>query len=142
MSETRWVRAACTEHVPLREGREVLIGPLSLALFNLGHRYLAVDNQCPHKGGPLADGIVTGTSVVCPLHSWRIGLETGEVDRPASGRGRCVRAYRTRVEDGVVSIEVPLASLGTPSVRAEDAAGEPQAIAACKASKESKEEAA
>jgi len=142
MSETRWVRAACTEHVPLREGREVLIGPLSLALFNLGHRYLAVDNQCPHKGGPLADGIVTGASVVCPLHSWRISLETGDVDRPASGRGRCVHAYRTRVEDGVVSIEVPVARLGTPTVRAEEAAAVPQATAACTASKQSKEEAA
>jgi nitrite reductase (NADH) small subunit len=120
----------------------VLIGPLSLALFNLGHRYLAVDNQCPHKGGPLADGIVTGASVVCPLHSWRISLETGDVDRPASGRGRCVHAYRTRVEDGVVSIEVPLARLGTPAGRAEEGAGEPQATHACKASKQSKEEAA
>ncbi|HEY6509746.1 MAG TPA: Rieske 2Fe-2S domain-containing protein [Vicinamibacterales bacterium] len=142
MSETRWVRAACTEHVPLREGREVLIGPLSLALFNLGHRYLAVDNQCPHKGGPLADGIVTGTSVVCPLHSWRISLETGDVDRPASGRGRCVHAYPTRVEDGVVSIEIPVARLGTPSQRAEAPAAEPQALAACTQSKASKEEAA
>jgi len=142
MSETRWVRAACTEHVPLREGREVLIGPLSLALFNLGHRYLAVDNQCPHKGGPLADGIVTGTSVVCPLHSWRISLETGEVDRPASGRGLCVRAYATRVEDGVVSVEVPVARLAKPVEGAEGAAAELQESRAGKASKESKEEAA
>ncbi len=142
MSETRWVRAACIEHVPLREGREVLIGPLSLALFNLGHRYLAVDNQCPHKGGPLADGIVTGTSVVCPLHSWRISLETGDVDRPASGRGRCVHAYRTRVEDGVVSIEVPLEKLGTPTGPAQQPAQEPRETKACAASKSSKEEAA
>lgn len=142
MSYTRWVRATCVDNVPLREGREVLVGGLSLALFNLGHRYLAVDNQCPHKQGPLADGIVTGTSVVCPLHAWRVNLETGAVDQPATGVGRCVRAYPTRVEDGVISIEVPLARLDGPAGRTEEPAEEPHETGACTASKPSKEEAA
>lgn len=114
MSDKRWVRATCVENVPLREGREVLVGGLRLAFFNLGHRYLAVDNQCPHKQGPLADGIVSGASVVCPLHAWRINLETGEVERPAAGAGRCVQVYPTRVEDGVISVEVPVARSGAP----------------------------
>jgi nitrite reductase (NADH) small subunit len=106
LNETHWVRVTCVENLPLREGREVLVGGRSLAVFNLGHQFLAVDNQCPHKQGPLADGIVTGTSVVCPLHAWRVNLETGEVERPAAGLGRCVRAYPTRVEDGVVSVQL------------------------------------
>ena len=104
----RWVRVTCVESVPLREGREVLIGKRSIAVFNLGHQFLAVDNHCPHRQGPLADGIVSGSSVVCPLHAWRINLQTGEVERPTAGAGHCVRAYPTRVEDGVISIELPL----------------------------------
>jgi nitrite reductase (NADH) small subunit len=105
MSDARWIRVTCVENLPLREGREVLVGGRSLAIFNLGHQFLAIDNQCPHKQGPLADGIVTGTSVVCPLHAWRVNLETGAVERPPVGVGRCVRAYPTKVEDGVVSVQ-------------------------------------
>ena len=104
----RWVRVTCVESVPLREGREVLIGRRSIAVFNLGHRFLAIDNHCPHRQGPLADGIVSGNSVVCPLHAWRINLESGDVERPTAGAGHCVRAYPTRVEDGVISIELPI----------------------------------
>jgi nitrite reductase (NADH) small subunit len=114
MSDRRWVRVTCVENVPLREGREVLVGGRTLALFNLGHRYLAIDNTCPHKQGPLADGIVSGNSVVCPLHAWRINLETGQVERPAAGEGQCVNAYETRVEDGVISVAIPVAT-GTPA---------------------------
>ena len=53
------------------------VGNREIAIFNLGDRFLAVDNRCPHKGGPLADGIVSGTTVVCPLHAWKMSLETG-----------------------------------------------------------------
>jgi nitrite reductase (NADH) small subunit len=110
MSDTRWIRVTGVENIPLREGREVVIGARTLAVFNLGDRYLAVDNRCPHKQGPLADGIVTGASVVCPLHAWRVNLETGCVERPSAGDGQCVRAYATRVDDGVVSVELPIGS--------------------------------
>ena len=111
MSDTRWIRVTDVANIPLREGREVVIGTRTIAVFNLGDRYLAVDNRCPHKQGPLADGIVTGASVVCPLHAWRVNLETGAVERPTVGVGQCVRAYATRVDDGVICIEMP-AGLG------------------------------
>jgi nitrite reductase (NADH) small subunit len=104
----RWVRVTCVESVPLREGREVLVGKRSLAVFNLGHRFLAIDNHCPHRQGPLADGIVSGNAVVCPLHAWRVNLESGAVEKPSAGVGHCVRAYQTRVEDGVISVELPV----------------------------------
>jgi nitrite reductase (NADH) small subunit len=107
MSDTRWIRLTDAGNVPLREGREVKVGTRAIAVFNLGDRYLAVDNRCPHKLGPLADGIVTGASVVCPLHAWRVSLETGEVERPTAGLGQCVRAYPTRVEGGVICVELP-----------------------------------
>ena len=69
-----------------------------------GDRFLAVDNRCPHQSGPLCDGIVAGDAVVCPLHAWKVNLETGEVARPAN-HNDCVRTYATRVEAGVISVE-------------------------------------
>jgi nitrite reductase (NADH) small subunit len=100
------VRLARTEQLPLREGRVVVLGGLEIALFHLGDRVLATDNKCPHEGGPLCDGIVTGESVVCPLHGWKVNLAQGHVERPPHGKDRCVQTYRTRVEDGIVFIEV------------------------------------
>ena len=104
----RWVRITPVDNIPLREGRPVRIGGREIALFNLGDRFLATDNQCPHKGGPLCDGIVTGSSVVCPLHAWKVDLETGCVVRPAQGKDHCVASYPTRVEDGIVSVALPI----------------------------------
>ena len=85
MTDYRWVRLASCDSIPLREGRAVRVAEREIAVFNLGDRFLAVDNECPHRGGPLADGIVSGAAVVCPLHAWKIDLETGCVARPAAG---------------------------------------------------------
>ena len=112
MTLRRWVRVARCESVPLREGRAVALADREIALFNLGDRFFATDNQCPHQGGPLCDGIVSGSSVVCPLHSWKVRLDSGTVERPAAGHA-CVATYPTRIEDGVVWLELPIAS-GTP----------------------------
>jgi nitrite reductase (NADH) small subunit len=105
-----WVWLAPVDSVPLREGRAVSVGGRDIALFNLGDRFLAVDNRCPHKGGPLSDGIVAGETVVCPLHGWRINLVHGGVDA-RSGVG-CVAIYPVRVDNGVVVIGLPAAEIG------------------------------
>jgi nitrite reductase (NADH) small subunit len=112
MTPRRWVRVTRCENVPLREGRAITLGKREIAVFNLGDRFLATDNQCPHQGGPLCDGIVTGTSVVCPLHAWKVRLDSGAVERPASG-GVCVSTYPTRVEDGIVWLELPVNAVTT-----------------------------
>ena len=106
MSKGSWIRVTTVENIPPREGRAVQVGPRELAIFNLGDRFLATDNRCPHQGGPLCDGIVTGSSVVCPLHAWKINLATGNVERPA-GSAHCVPTYPTRIEDGLVLVAVP-----------------------------------
>ena len=111
MSGSRWVRVTRTGSVPRREGRVVTLGGRELAIFNLGpsaqgDRFLAVENRCPHQGGPLSDGIVSGCTVVCPLHAWKVRLDTGTVDRPG-GTEACVRTFATRVEGDVVLVEVP-----------------------------------
>lgn len=107
---TRWVRLTACDNIPLREGRAVLVGGQELALFNLGDRFLAVENRCPHRGGPLCDGIVAGGSVVCPLHAWKIDLVDGTVQRPSQAGERCVRTYATRVDRGHVLVEMPVSS--------------------------------
>jgi nitrite reductase (NADH) small subunit len=106
----KWIRVTKAEDIPLREGRSVRIGEEEIAIFNLGDRFLAVNNECPHRGGPLADGIVAGDSVICPLHSYRICLETGAVTKP----NVCVRVdtYPVRIEDGIVLVQ-----LGEPESR-------------------------
>jgi nitrite reductase [NAD(P)H] small subunit len=106
MTDARWIRITATGNIPLREGRAVRVGTQEIAVFNLGDRFLAIDNRCPHEGGPLSDGIVTGASVVCPLHAWKLSLETGAVERPGAA-APCLRTYPARVEDGVVLLQIP-----------------------------------
>jgi len=109
MNASRWIRVTALANIPPREGRAVQIGDREIAIFNLGDRLLATSNRCPHKGGPLCDGIVTGASVVCPLHAWKVNLANGSLERPAGESGRCVETYPVRVDDGVVVIAVPVA---------------------------------
>jgi nitrite reductase (NADH) small subunit len=105
----RWIRITKCENVPLREGRAVKVGGREIAIFNLGGRFLAIGNRCPHRSGPLADGIVSGDTVVCPLHAWKFSLETGKgVNSPSASS--CVETFRTRVEHGVVLLELPVES--------------------------------
>jgi NAD(P)H-dependent nitrite reductase small subunit len=99
-----WTKITRTENVPSREGRCVKIGDLEIAVFNLNGRFLTIENACPHKGGPLCDGIVTGTAVVCPLHGRHFDLETGLPVRAAEPIG--VAVFPTRVEDGVVLVDL------------------------------------
>jgi nitrite reductase (NADH) small subunit len=103
-TESPWIRVTNCDNIPLREGRAVSIDGHDIAIFNLGDRFLAIDNRCPHNGGPLADGIVSGMTVVCPLHAWKVNLECGAVTKPA-GTAACLRTFRTRVEDGVVLLD-------------------------------------
>lgn len=103
----QWVRITECANIPLREGRATTAGGHHIAVFNLGQRFAAVENRCPHRGGPLAEGIVSGTTVVCPLHAWKIDLETG-VAVSAGDNAPCVQTYRTRTEDGVLEIEIPV----------------------------------
>ena len=106
LNQRCWIWVTEVENIPPREGRVVTVAGRELAIFNLGGRFVAIDNRCPHKGGPLADGIVSGDTVVCPLHGWRIGIETGQVERGTQAGG-CVERYPTMVDNGVVVVGLP-----------------------------------
>lgn len=91
---TRWYETVPENAIPVREGRKVTFKDYEIALFNLGDRFIAVDNRCPHRQGPLADGIVAGNAVFCPLHNWKIGLENGCVLKGGEGK---VKVYPTKI---------------------------------------------
>ena len=100
-----WIPITRAENIPLREGRAVKLAGVEIAIFNLGERFLAVGNRCPHRGGPLADGIVSGDSVVCPLHAWKVCLSSGEVKRPRKPQA-CTRSFPVRVVEGIVLLQI------------------------------------
>lgn len=102
IADRDWTRITSIENIPPHEGRPVCVGGREIAIFNLNGRFLTIDNACPHQGGPLCDGLVSGATVVCPLHGWRFDLETGMAVR--ASLPACVTAYPTRVEDGIVLV--------------------------------------
>lgn len=102
----KWIRITNVENIPVRQGRAVKLGGLELAIFNLGGGFRAVENRCPHRGGPLADGIVAGEDVICPLHNWRISLDSGSVCQPKD-RTECRKTYPAKVVNGEVLVLLP-----------------------------------
>jgi nitrite reductase (NADH) small subunit len=75
-------------------------GQIDIAIFrNTEDQVFALLDECPHKGGPLSQGIVHGTSVTCPLHAWKIGLVDGVAQTPDIG---CVQRFEVKVENGTV----------------------------------------
>ena len=96
-----WVEVCRVEDIPSL-GARVLEreGDDNIALFRTASgKVFALRDRCPHKGGPLSQGIVAGETVTCPLHSWNLSLTSGEARAPDVG---CVATYPVRVEDGVV----------------------------------------
>lgn len=101
-----WTCVGSQAGIPVREGRMADVGGHEIAVFNLGDRAVAVENRCPHRGGPLSDGIVAGDAVVCPLHAWKICFSTGSVLRPAEVA--CVSTYPTRLKNGYIYVSLPI----------------------------------
>ena len=78
-------------------------GEIDIAVFRNNDKVFALRDKCPHKGGPLSQGIVHGDQVTCPLHGWKLHLETGEAVAPDEG---CARRYPIKVENGEVFLSV------------------------------------
>ncbi|ADU28535.1 nitrite reductase (NAD(P)H) small subunit [Evansella cellulosilytica] len=90
--------------LPQLIGKEVEIKGESIAIFHLSNGDVrAVASRCPHTNGPLAEGIVAGEFVYCPLQDWKVSLVTGEVQKPDDGK---VVTYETEVIDGYVYVVV------------------------------------
>jgi nitrite reductase (NADH) small subunit len=104
------IRACAVDDIPIGEGRQVTIEGRKLALFRTRSGWFALDAACPHLGGPLADGIVSEQTVICPMHDRRFDLATGE----ARSGGCGVKAHQVTVHGPSVFV-----SLGQPAVQAD-----------------------
>ena len=90
------------EDIPRLGARVVRAGELQIAVFRTADdAYFALDDRCPHRGGPLSQGIVHGHKVTCPLHNFVIELASGEAVAPDKG---CVRRHEVQVEGGRVRL--------------------------------------
>jgi len=72
-----YVKVAEVTELQPGEGKTVVVGDREIALFNVAGKFMAIDNICPHRGGPLAEGMVEDTTVTCPWHGWRFSLLDG-----------------------------------------------------------------
>jgi nitrite reductase (NADH) small subunit len=93
-----WVEIGRIEQIPRRGARCVNSPAGKIAVFRTAEdQVFALENRCPHKGGPLSEGIVHGGAVTCPLHSWVFDLSTGEAQGADEGQ---VRTFPVSVVDG------------------------------------------
>jgi len=100
---TNWIDIGSLDDIPRRGARKVKTVMGCVAVFRTGDdRVFALDNACPHKGGPLAEGIVHGHSVTCPLHNWVFSLETGMAQGADEGS---VATFPARIEAGRVLLD-------------------------------------
>lgn len=102
-----WFDIGHIRDIPPRGARCVVTPRGRIGVFRTADdRVFAIEDHCPHKGGPLSQGIVHGASVTCPLHNWVFSLETGQAQGPDEG---AVRTIPVRIADGRVSLRLDLA---------------------------------
>jgi nitrite reductase (NADH) small subunit len=105
-----WIQVGHLNDIPRQGSRIVNTSGGEIALFrSVDDRVFALNNRCPHKGGPLAQGIVHGKRVTCPLHNWQIDLETGSAVEPDVG---CVHRHEIKIEHDIVFLGIRIEDRG------------------------------
>lgn len=114
-----WIKVGRLADIPLLGARVVCTVLGNVAVFRTADdKVYALADRCPHKGGPLSQGMVFGTRVACPLHDWVIDLKTGKAVGPDIG---CATTYAVRVEGGVIWLRLmfqPSAAEGAATANA------------------------
>jgi len=101
MSE--WLAVTKVTEIPPLGSRVVEAKTMKIALFrNNQDQVFAIKDACPHKQGPLSQGIMHNNTVTCPLHNWRINLETGQALEPDEG---CAHIFEVKIEQGLVYLK-------------------------------------
>jgi nitrite reductase (NADH) small subunit len=101
---SNWTKICTLEDIPRQGSRVLESGKGRIALFRAhDDAVFALEDRCPHRGGPLSQGMVCGKHVTCPMHGWNIGLADGNAVAPDVG---ATSAFPTKVEDGVVFIQI------------------------------------
>ena len=111
-----WIRICALEDIPRRGARRVARaqGPEVAVFRTADDAVFALLDRCPHKGGPLSQGIVAGHGVACPMHNWTISLDSGEARAPDHG---CAPRFAVKLEGGEVFLdagELATRALGQP----------------------------
>jgi nitrite reductase [NAD(P)H] small subunit len=105
---TQWTEIIRLEEIPRLGSRVLRTDTMDIALFRTAKdEVFALKDSCPHKGGPLSQGIVHGTTVTCPLHNWKIELDSGQALAPDEG---CTNRFAVKVENGRVFISLAVAA--------------------------------
>jgi nitrite reductase (NADH) small subunit len=96
LTTTKWIAIGHVDAIPRQGSRVVLTPDAAIAVFKtLDGRLFALEDRCPHRGGPLSEGIVSGDCVTCPLHSMKISLAEGTALAPDEGQ---VKRYPVKLE--------------------------------------------
>ena len=111
MVDAKWIDIGPVEQLPALGARTLPVqGGQEIAIFRTATGSIhALENKCPHKAGPLSQGMVHDTSVTCPLHNWRISLLTGEALGEDKG---CVPVIAVKIDAGRIYIERAAALVG------------------------------
>ena len=96
------VKVANKSEVKEDQGKLVNVNGKELALFNIKGEFFAIENICPHRGGPLSEGFLEGNNVNCPWHGWQFDVKTGQNIMPGIGK---LNTYKVLVEGEEVFIE-------------------------------------
>lgn len=109
-----WTEIGRIDDIP-RQGARVIRTPQGdVAVFRTAaDEVFALRDRCPHKGGPLSQGIVSGKTVTCPLHNWNIHLDSGEAVAPDQG---CAATFPIKVVEGQVYLSLPAERIKLASV--------------------------
>ncbi|HEY4343323.1 MAG TPA: nitrite reductase small subunit NirD [Parvibaculum sp.] len=108
MGDFTWKKIGLIAEIPLRGARRLCFGHEGspIAVFRTGaDTFFALIDECPHRAGPLSEGIVAGETVTCPLHNWVIDLRSGEAASPDEGRAR---SLPVRIEAGELYVGLPI----------------------------------
>ncbi|MCF6323439.1 MAG: nitrite reductase small subunit NirD [Gammaproteobacteria bacterium] len=101
---SNWVEVGAVDDIPRLGSRVLQTADGDVAIFRAADDTIfALRDSCPHKDGPLSQGIVHGYTVTCPLHNWKISLESGEAQGPDEG---CTGRYEVKVDSGRISVEL------------------------------------
>ena len=105
MTPATWSNICALNDIPSLGARRVRRADgVEIAVFRTAtDAVFALRDECPHKGGPLSQGIVFGEKVSCPLHGWAISLDSGDATAPDIG---CTERFATKVADGRVWLDV------------------------------------
>jgi nitrite reductase (NADH) small subunit len=104
---SHWIKIVALEEIPKLGSRVIKTDSVNIAVFRTSDdKVFAMKDECPHKKGPLSQGIVHGSSVTCPLHNWKIDLASGEALGPDQG---CTNIYPVKVENGMVYLSLAVA---------------------------------